>query len=331
MADPTMRAVVAETYGEPGVLRVTRLPVPEPGPGEVRLKVAYVSLNPVDVFARQGRWQAPLPLVPGVSHDGVVDKLGAGVDRKWLGKRVLSSGNFGGCADYSIAKPGTFSELPAGIDWKVGAVWRGMVGTAWHSVHTAAQVQPGQTVVIHSGAGAIGLVMTQIAREKGASVISLCGGPDKIAFARPYGADQLIDYRASDWVPAVMGLTGGRGADVIIDGNGGPDTAKNYDAIAPNGLVLIMGATAGRDGRGADVPLELLMKKSFKVGAMSLTVLGPDLKGRDEALMLDAVRSGRWRIPITDVVELEDVPDLHARFERRETMGRPVIRVGGDL
>lgn len=331
MAEQTMRAVVAERYGDPDVLKVTRLPVPEPGPGAVRLRVAYVSLNPVDVFARQGRWAAPLPLIPGVSHDGVVEKLGAGVDAGWLGKRVQSSGNFGGCADYSIAKPGTFSELPAGIDWKVGAVWRGMVGTAWHSVHTAAQVQAGQTVVIHAGAGAIGIVMTQIAREKGATVIALCGGPAKIAFARPYGAQHFIDYRATDWVPEVMRLTNGRGADVILDGNGGPDTPKNYDAIAPNGLVLVMGATEGREGRGPDVPVDLLMKKSFKVGAMSLNALAADLNGRDDDLMLDAVRSGRWKIPITDVVELEDVPALHARFERRETMGRPIIRVGGDL
>lgn len=326
-----MRAVVAEKHGAPDVLKVTRLPVPDPGPGEVRLRVAYVSLNPVDVFAREGRWNSPLPLIPGASHDGVVEKLGAGVDAAWLGRRVQSSGNFGGCADFSIAKPGTYSELPAGMDWKMGAVYRGMVGTAWHSVHTAANVQAGQTVVIHAGAGAIGIVMTQIAREKGATVIALVGGPKKIAYAKPFGADHFIDYRAMDWVPEVLRLTGGRGADVIIDGNGGPDTPRNYDAIAPNGLVLVMGATAGKEGRGPDVPVALLMQKSFKVGAMSLNALAADLKGRDDDMMTQAVLRGRWKIPISEVVELEQVPDLHARFERRETMGRPVIRVGGDL
>lgn len=328
MAAETMRAVVADAPGDPDVLHVTRLPIPSPGPGEVRLRVAYCSLNPVDVFARQGRWPGKYPLTPGTTHSGIVDKVGDGVDRQWLGRRVLSSGAGGGCADFSIGALTMVAPFPEGLDWKVGTVYRGITATAWHSVVTAARVQRGDNVAIHSGAGPIGIVMTQIAKELGATVIALCGGPDKIAYARPYGADHFIDYRRDDWPADVIRLTGGRGADVIIDGNGGAGWAKNYEAIAANGLILLMGATAGR---GPDIPQELLMRKSIKVGAMSFPVLGPILKGRDDAMLLDAVRTGRWRIPISEEVALEDVPALHARFERRETKGRVVIRVGGDL
>ena len=329
MAQATMRAVVAEKAGGPEVLVLKRVPIPEPGPGAVRLKVAYCSLNPVDVFARQGRWHAGFPLIPGVAHAGVVDKVGEGVDRSWLGRCVLSGGAGGGCAEYSIAGPGAFSPFPEGLEWPVGTVFRGMCATAWHSVHTAARVQTGDHVVVHSGAGAIGIVMTQILKEKGAIVHALCGGAAKIDFARPFGADHFIDYRNNDWVPEVKRQTGGRGADVIIDGNGGPDFPRNYDAVAANGLILLIGATAGP--RGPDISQDVLMKRSIKVGAMSLVVLGAILKGRDDAMILEAVRSGRWKIPVSEIVPLDEVPALHARFERRDTKGRVVIRVSGDL
>ena len=331
MTNQTMRAIVADEPGGPEVLKVTALPIPQPGPGEARIKVAYCGLNPMDTFGRSGTltWMdLPWPFTPGIEHAGVVDAVGDGVDASLIGSRVHARNSWGGNADYSISPAANLLPVADGLDWKTGSVYRGMTFTAWHCLHTAARVRAGDVCVFHSAAGPVALMLTQVAKDAGATVIGLVGSSAKIEYARGFGADHLVDYVASDWVAEVMRLTDGRGADIIVDGNQGPDAPKNYEATAPNGKVIYIGATAGAPA--PDVPSYVLIGKSIFVGGFNLPLLEAiGVDASDE--VIENVRSGRWKIPLGEEVELEDVPELHARFHRRELVGRSIIRVGGEL
>lgn len=326
----TMRAVMIDKPGEADGLYLADVPVPEPGPGEVRIKVAYSSMNPMDVFARQGKvtW-LPIkwPFVPGIEHAGVVDKVGSGVDADMVGKRYHSRNVYGGNADYSIAPAANAHPMPDGLDWKTGTCYGGMTYTSYHALHTAARIRKGDWCLFHSAAGPIGIMLTQIAKDAGAHVIGLCSG-EKFDYAAPFGADHLIDYVRDDWVAKVKEITGNAGIDIIVDGNQGPDAVKNYEVIAPGGHCIYIGATAGSPA--PDVPVGTLIFKSAFVGGFNLPLL--ERRGqRDNADVLRKVIDGTWTVPISEEVALEEVPDLHRRFAAREVRGRAVIRVGGDL
>lgn len=331
MTGKTMRAVVADAPGGPEVLSLRDVPIPEPGKGEVRLRVAYSGLNPMDTFGRRGvlSWMnLPWPFTPGIEFAGLVEKIGEGVDSALAGTRVHARNSWGGNADYAIVAAASVLPVADGLDWKTGSVYRGMTFTAWHCLHTAARIREGDVCVFHSAAGPVAIMLTQIAKDAGATVIGLVGGPSKITYAKPFGADHLLDYRSTDWAAEVQTLTNGRGADLIVDGNQGPDASKNYDAIAVSGKVLYIGATAGAPA--ADVPTSALIGKSFFVGGFNLSLMESNSPEVDQSI-IENVRNQRWKIPITEEVSLEEVPELHARFERREITGRVVVRVGGDL
>ncbi len=326
----TMRAILAHAAGGPASLAVERRPVPEPGPGEVRLRVAYAALNPLDTHARAARikWGHPgFPFVPGYEYAGRVDAVGPGVDPALLGRRMASMAEWGGNADYALATAAKLVPVPEAFDWKLAAAFATCAPTCWHLVHSAAAVTPGMSVVVHSAAGAVGALTLQIARDAGARVIGLAGGPRKLEYAARFGAAKLIDYLAEDWPAQVKALTGGRGADVIIDGNAGPTAARNYQAIAPLGNVIYLGAMAGQ---APDVNVSQLIGQSFSVTGFVLFHHQARSGGREEVEITEALGSGRWRIPIERVFDLEETAAAHALFEGRELLGRSLIRVGGD-
>jgi NADPH2:quinone reductase len=327
----TMRAILAERAGAPETLELVQRPVPTPGPGQVRIRVAYSALNPLDTHARADRikWSHPgFPFVPGYEFCGLVDAVGDGVDAALVGQRVASAGEWGGNADYALATAARLVRIPASFDWRIGATFSTCAPTSWHLVHSAGRVRRGDVVVIHSAAGAVGALTTQIAKSAGALVIGLVGGADKVAYARQFGADHLIDYRADDWPARVRDLSGGRGADLIIDGNQGPDAPKNYQAIAPCGNVIYLGAMGGP---APEVPIGLLVGKSFSVSGFVQYFWQAKTKYAEMAEIVPKLASGEWRIPIEQVLPLEQVPQAHADFEGRRLKGRTLIRVGGDL
>lgn len=327
----TMRAIIARQAGEPASLVLDRIPVPAPGPGQARLRVAYAALNPLDTHARAARirWGHPgFPFVPGYEYAGRVDAVGPGVDPALVGRRMAAMSEWGGNGEFALATAARLVPVPDEFDWRLGAVFATCAPTSWHLVHSAAGLAPGMTAVIHSAAGAVGALTAQIARDAGATVIGLAGGARKLEYARQFGAAEVIDYRAEDWVARVKALTGGRGADVIFDGNAGPDAPRNYQAIAPLGNVIYLGAMAGL---APDVNISQLIGQSFSVTGFVLFFHQARTRGRENAEIVSSLATGRWRIPIERVFELEDVPVAHALFEGRELMGRALIRVGGEI
>jgi NADPH2:quinone reductase len=329
LSEQTMRALVIHEPGPPEALQLERVPVPIPGPGEARLKVAWVGMNPVDTMVRRERldWMpVSYPLIAGLEHSGIVDRVGTGVDADLIGQRVLSRASFGGYGDYACAPADALIPLDDRIDLKTGCAYRGASFTAWHALHLSARVRTGEQVLVHSAAGAIGIMLLQMARDAGAKPFGLAGGPAKVAFASELTGCPVIDYLQPDWPEKVSEAAGSK-FDVVIDGNGGPNAAHNYSLVARLGRIVYIGATAGSYPEPIAIPA--LISGSFSVGGMTLTQVEVDVGSDADKLIIDRVASGAWRVPISEQVELADVADLHRRLEARQVMGRAIIRVGG--
>lgn len=328
----TMQAIQMEAFGGPEAMALAEIASPEPGPGEARLRVAYVGMNPFDAMARAGKigfMPIGFPFTPGLEHTGVVDAVGEGVESSLVGQRVISRSNFGGYADYSIAKADMLLQLDDRIDLKTGCVYRGCSFTAWHALYKAGRLQSGETCLLHSAAGPIGIMAAQIAKTNGCAVIGLAGGADKVSFAEGFGFDHVFDYTQDGWVDQVKEATDGRGVDVIVDGNGGPNATHNMELLAPLGRLVYIGATAGDMPDPIDVPT--LIFKNVSVVGMNLAPIEDAPGSETDQTIIDNVATGVWRVPITEEVALADVADLHRRLESRQVRGRAVIRVGGDL
>jgi NADPH2:quinone reductase len=325
-----VRAAIIEKAGGPEVIVVDEMPDPEPGEGQVRIRVAYAALNPLDSHARALRveWMHPgFPFTPGFEYSGVVDACGPGVDESMLGKRVASNGQWGGCADYALADPSALIEIPGGLGMKTGAVFSTCAYTAWLLVHSAAKLRAGQSIAIHSAAGAVGAMLIQIAKSAGASVFALAGGDNKLEYASQFGPDHLIDYTDDAWPTKVVELNKGRGVDIIVDGNAGPNALRNFDAIAPLGNVIFIGATAGQ---APDLNVSMLIGKSCSVSGFVQYFHQAASGGAEKDATHAALISGEWRIPIEKIYALDEVATAHAAWENRELVGRTLIEIGGE-
>lgn len=335
MTERRMRAMVVHEPGGPEALQPAESPVPRPGPGEARLRVAYAGMNPVDAMLRRARleWMpVRYPFTPGIEHTGVVEAVGEGVDDALIGARVLSRVSFGGYAEHSLAPAAALVRLPDGMSLAVGAAYRGCSATAWYALHGAARVAAGDRVLVHSAAGAVGAMAMQVARDAGAKVCGLAGGPAKVAFARGLLADpagEVLDYLQPDWPAQARAFAGAGGFDIILDGNGGAAAEANHGLVGVLGRIVHLGATAGAPA--ASVPTPQLIAGSYSIGGFTLRAVEAKMGVVADPIILREVLAGRWRVPVSEVVPLAEVAALHARLEARQVMGRALIEVGGEV
>lgn len=326
-----MRRAIINEAGGPEAIAIEEAPDPQPGAGQVRVRVAYAALNPLDTHARANRiqWMHPgFPFVPGFEYAGRVDAVGEGVDASLLGQRVAVNAQWGGNADYALADAARLEPVPEDFDWATAAAFSTCAYTAWLLIHSAGRVRAGQHVAIHSAAGAVGVLTTQVAKSAGARVIALAGGPEKLAWIEPFGADVGVDYLQDDWPEQVREATGGRGADLIIDGNAGANAPRNLECVAPLGNIIYMGATAGQ---APDLNISALIGKCCSVTGFVQYVHQVVSGGREKTEMHQRLASGEWRIPVEKVYPLEELADAHRAWENRELVGRTLIEAGGDI
>ncbi len=326
-----MRAIQVSAAGGPDQLNVIELPEPEPAADQVQIQVAYAPLNPLDTHARADRikWQHPgFPFTPGYEYAGLVTAVGTDVDTSWLGKRVAVNGQWGGNADYALAPAAVLNEVPEGFDWPTAASYSTCAYTAWLLIHSAAKLEAGQVVAIHSAAGAVGALTTQVAKSAGATVIALAGGRAKLDYAQQFGADHLVDYNDKQWPEQVKTVTDGRGADVIIDGVAGPNALRNLAAVAPLGNIIFIGAAGGQ---APELNVSALIGLSCSVTGFVQYFHQTRSGGAEKDAMHAKLASGDWRIPFEKTFPLEQAVEAHRAWEARELVGRTLIAVGGDL
>jgi NADPH2:quinone reductase len=328
-----MKALRVHELGEPeAVMRPEEVAVPDPGPGEVRLRVHAASLNFPDVLMCRGDYQVkpPLPFTPGAEVAGVVDAVGPGVDDAEIGRRVLAIPNFGpgGYAEYTTARfAGGVFPIPDAMPFAAASALHVVYQTGHLALHRRAQLRPGETLLVHAGAGGVGSAAIQLGLAAGARVIATAGGPEKVAVCRELGAQLAIDYRAEDFVEAVKAFTGGRGADVVYDPVGGDTYDRSTKCVAFEGRILIIGFTGGRF---AEARTNHVLIKNYSVVGVHwglYNMMDPELVRATHDELVALFERGRIDPLISETVSLEDVPAALARLGSRATYGKVVCEL----
>ncbi|MGC5626888.1 quinone oxidoreductase family protein [Georgenia sp. Z1344] len=245
-----MRAIVQTEHGSPDVLKLTEVPDPVPGAGELLVEVAHVGVNFIDTYRRTGQYPIDLPHTPGTESAGTVAAVGSGVTGWSVGDRVAYAAAPGAYAEKVLVPAATALGVPAGLDLDVAAALPLQGMTAHYLLDGASHVGDGSTVLLTGAAGGVGLLVTQLASARGARVIALVGNPGKEELARTAGAQDVIRYRelddlTTDLPRAVRELTGGTGVDVALDGVGKDTFDASLASLRTRGTLVLFGAASG--------------------------------------------------------------------------------------
>ena len=323
-----MRAVVVNEPGGPEVLTVAEVPDLSPGPGEVLIEVAAAGLNRADLLQRMGFYPPPPGAsdVIGMEVSGTIAALGDGVTTWQVGDRVCALLAGGGYASQVVAPAGQVMPIPDGIELVDAAALPEVACTVWSNVFMVGALQPHETFLVHGGAGGIGTMAIQLAHQFGARVFTTAGSPEKRALCASLGADVVIDYREETFEDVIADHTDGRGVDVILDNMGAKYLARNVDALADSGRLVIIGL---QGGTRAELDINALMRKRAAVIGTTLRSRSVEGKSAICASVVEHVWplvAGGYVKPVVDVVlPLEEVADAHRRMEAGDHAGKILL------
>ncbi len=295
-----MKAITIPEFGGPEAMVLSEVPDPEPRAGEVLVRVAAAGVNRADVLQRQGHY-APPPGesdVPGLEVSGTIEALGDGVEGWSVGDEVCALLSGGGYAELVRVPAGQLLPVPAGVSLINAAALPEVTCTVWSNVFLTANLQPGETLLVHGGSSGIGTMAIQLGRAIGAVVAVTAGSPEKLAACADLGAEVLVNYREEDFVERVMAATEGAGADVVLDNMGAKYLARNVAVLATGGRLVVIGM---QGGTRAELDLGVLLRKRAAVIATSLRArpLG------EKATIVAAVREHVW--PLIEAGEVRPV------------------------
>jgi NADPH2:quinone reductase len=318
-----MRAVLVRSNGGPEVLEVTDVPAPEPGPSDVLVDVAGSGVNFIDTYQRGGMYQIPLPAVLGGEGAGRVRAVGPEVSDFAVGDRVAWQGVGGSYAEQVAVPAAKAVPVPDGVSDQVAAAIMLQGMTAHYLSRSTYPVQSGDTVVIHAGAGGVGLLLTQLVRSLGAHVITTVSTPEKAELSRAAGAEHVVGY--DELVDTVAEVTGGEGVPAVYDGVGAATFESSLKCVRRRGIVVLLGAASG-----PVPPFDL--QRLNPAGSLYVTrpTLGDYVVTREELLwrsgeVFDAVLAGRLDVRIGATYPLADVRQAHEDLEGRRTTGKVLL------
>jgi NADPH:quinone reductase len=321
-----MKAVVVDQVGGPENLRYIDLPDPQPAEGEAVIKIEAIGVNFIDVYFRKGLYKAPeTPIRLGSEAAGVVTAVGPGVSLK-AGQRVAYSMPRGAYAEYASVPAKFIVALPEAVSFENAAsiMLQGM--TAHYLLRSTFPLQSGQTCLIHAAAGGTGLLLVQIAKLLGATVIGTVSTEEKRQLAKQNGADHVILYTESDFVRETKKLTGDRGVDVVYDSVGADTFAKSLDCLRPRGMIVSFGNSSG--AVGPVEPLTLTQKGSLFLTRPSLAnyISDPEELAWRSSDLFNWIDSGKLKTRIYKSYALRDVADAHRDLEGRKTSGKLLLK-----
>ncbi|MBT2728539.1 zinc-dependent alcohol dehydrogenase family protein [Bacillus sp. ISL-75] len=327
-----MKAQVIKRFGDPSVFEIAELPKPEAIPGHVVIQVKAISVNPIDTKIRGGAVPAVAPEFPAVLHGdvaGVVVEVGEGVTEFKVGDEVFGcaggfKGTGGAIAEYMLADVQLLAPKPKNITMAQAAALPLVAITAWESLYNRANVQNGQTVLVHAATGGVGHVAIQLAKLAGAKVFTTASSEEKLSIGRRLGADVSINYREQSVEEYVKEHTDGKGFDIVFDTVGGENLDRSFQAAATYGTVLAIAARSTHD-------LSLLHAKALTlhITFMLLKVINKEKRQEYGKILIEVtklVEEGKLK-PLIDerVFNFDEVKEAHSLLESKKAIGKVVI------
>lgn len=320
-----MRAIHCQTWAEPEALKLVDVPPPQPGPGELLVRVLAAGVNFPDLLIVQGKYQLrpPLPFSPGAELAGEVMAVGDGVKHWQPGQRVVAFSGVGGFAEQAVVPAAQCMPLPPGFDPALAASFTLAYGTSWHALRDRCALAAGETLLVLGAAGGVGLAAVEIAKAVGAKVIAVASSEEKRAVCRQHGADAAIGYE--DLREQVKALTDGKGADVVYDAVGGAVAEPAIRSLAWRGRYAVVGFASG------EIPTIalnlLLLKGSSLVGVFwgEWVKREPKAWAAGLAQLMGWLQAGRLKPLISRRYALAEAPQALRDLAERRATGKLVI------
>jgi NADPH:quinone reductase len=325
-----MTAIAISAPGGPEVLVPEQRPVPQPGPGEVLIRVAAAGVNRPDVLQRMGYYPPPPGAsdLPGLEVAGTVVAVGPGGDPELMGQAMCALVAGGGYAEYCTAPVGSCLPVPAGFSMAEAAALPETVFTVWHNLFERAWVKEGDTVLVHGGTSGIGTTAIGLCQLFDIRIIVTCGSADKCAAAMALGATHAVDYSADDYVEAVKTFTGGRGVDAVLDMVGGDYLPRNLACLAEDGRHVTI---AFQRGMKVEIDIADVMRRRLTLTGSTLRARSADFKAAlaDEIhrTLWPLLAEGGWKPAMDQSFPLTDASAAHARMQAGAHVGKIVLVV----
>ena len=318
-----MKAIVVHEYGEPEVMKLDDAPVPEPGAGQVLVKIEAAGVNPVDTYLRTGiHAHAPeLPYTPGKDGAGVVEKVGSGVTSIKSGDRVYIAGCISGTyAEYSLCGEKHVGKLPDNVSFEKGAgVWT-PYATSYRALFQKAQARSGETILIHGASGGVGIAAVQWAKDAGLKVIGTASSDEGKQLASQQGADAVFDHTDEDHFGEIREYTGGKGVDIIVEMLANVNLERDFESLAMFGRIVVVG------NRGSlQFTPRLVMTKDATIYGMSLFNAPPDKLAEIHTAVVDALTRGAVDPVIAESIPLAEAPRSHHQVIENKASGKIVL------
>ena len=320
-----MHAIRVHEYGDASKLIYDEVPVPEPKPGEVRVKVMAAGLNFVEIYNRKGLYSNPLPMALGAEFAGTVEALGEGVTDFKVDDRVATANGAGGYASYAIAPAAKLVKVPENISLQQAAAVMLQGLTAHYLVTSTYPLKMSDTAVVHAAAGGVGQLLVQMARKRGARVIATVSSEEKAQLAREAGAGEVILYSTQDFVAEVKRMTDGKGVEVVYDSVGKTTFAGSLNCLKPRGYLVLYGQSSG--------PVESINPQVLnQKGSLFLTrpTLAHYVLTREELLwrtgdIFGWITAGELKVHIDKTFPLAQAGSAHTYMEDRKTKGKVLL------
>ena len=330
MSPATMKAIEFSAGGGPEVIRVVERPVPQPGPGEVLVKVAAAGLNRADSQQRKGFYPPPPGAsdFPGLEISGTIVGRGDNTQDYDDAAPVCALLTGGGYAEYAVVPEGQLFPVPRGVSLVDAAALPEVASTVWSNLGMTAHVKKGEWVLIHGASGGIGTMAVQVCAALGAKPIVTGSSAEKLAYALDLGAVAGINYREEDFAARVLELTDGHGADVILDVVGAKYLEKNVASLALEGRMVVIGLLGGRK---AELDMGQVLSRRLSIQGTTLRSRSVEAKADIVAATFDAVwpliEAGQVTVPVDKTFALEDAQAAHEYFETGQFHGKILLTV----
>ena len=321
-----MKAIRVHEFGGPEVLRLEEVPTPQPGPGEVLVRMHAIGVNPVETYIRAGKYPRlpELPYTPGNDGAGVIEQVAPDVNQFKVGDRVYTAGSVSGTyAEFALCRTEQVHPLPERVSFAQGAAVGTPYATAYRGLFQRGHAKPSETLLVHGASGGVGTAAVQLARARGLRVLGTASSDEGQHLAREQGAHEVFDHRAPEHFEQIMKATNGRGVDVIVEILANVNLGKDLAILAKNGRVVVIGSRGSVEINPRDT-----MQRDADIRGMALPNTSPADMASIHAALVAGLENGTLRPVIGKEFPLSEAAQAHHAVMKPGAFGKIVLRTG---